>query len=103
MDNYLQAVNSLPVWICVVPAVAIVLIQAWMFAKKAYNSALEIGMTKDQLSSAIRASASASIGPSIAILSGLLALIGIAGGPISWYRLSYIGNVVFETLSSTSV
>lgn len=86
-------------WICVVPAICLVVIQAGIFAKKAYRSGLEIGMTKKQLNSAIRSSALSSFGPSLAILSGLLALLGIAGGPIAWMRLSYIGNVMFESMA----
>lgn len=97
--NYLQIANSPAVWICVVPAVVLVLIQAGMFAKKAYSAGLEIGLTKEQLKTVIRASTFSSFGPSLAILSGLLALLPMIGGPIAWMRLSYIGNVVFETMA----
>ena len=97
--DYLKIAGSLAMWLCVVPAILVVVVQAAMFARKAYKCGLEIGMTKAQLKSAIRASAVSSIGPSLAILSGMLALLGIAGGPISWMRLSYIGNVVFESMA----
>lgn len=80
--DYLKIAGSLAMWLCVVPAILVVVVQAAMFARKAYKCGLEIGMTKAQLKSAIRASAVSSIGPSLAILSGMLALLGIAGGPI---------------------
>lgn len=95
--EYLKVANGFSMWLCVVPAILLVIFQAVLFAWKAYKSGLEIGMTKQQLMAAIRSSAVSSIGPSLAILSGLLALLGLAGGPMSWMRLSYIGNVVFET------
>lgn len=97
--NYLKIAGSLAMWICVVPAILLVIVQALLFAKKAYKSGLEIGMTQKQLNSAIRSSALSSFGPSLAILSGLLALLGIAGGPVAWMRLSYIGNVMFESMA----
>ncbi len=97
--DYLSIANSLAMWICVVPAISLVVVQAGIFAKKAYGSGLAIGMTKKQLNSAIRSSALSSFGPSLAILSGLLALLGIAGGPVAWMRLSYIGNVMFESMA----
>ena len=95
--EYLKIANSLTMWLMVAPAIILVIVQAVLFARKAYKTGLEIGMTKQQLMAAIRSSAVSSIGPSLAILSGLLALLGLAGGPMSWMRLSYIGNVVFET------
>lgn len=97
--DYLSIANSFPMWLCVIPPILLVVFQAALFAKKAYRAGLEIGMTKEQLGSAIRSSALASIGPSLVILSGMLALIIIAGGPIGWMRLAYIGNVMFEALA----
>lgn len=97
--DYLSIANSFPMWLCVIPPILLVIVQAVLFAKKAYRAGLEIGMTKEQLNSAIRSSAFASFGPSLVILSGMLALIVIAGGPIGWMRLAYIGNVMFEALA----
>jgi hypothetical protein len=96
MDNYLSAAEAAIVWFCVVPAIILVLFQAAIFAKKAYKAGVEIGMTQKQLNAAIRASAISSIGPAIAILSTLLALLLLVGGPVAWMRLSYIGNMLFE-------
>ena len=97
--DYLSIANSVPMWLCVIPPISIVIIQAIIFAKKAYSSGLEIGMTKEQLNSAIRASAVSSFGPSVVILSGMLALLLLVGGPMAWMRLAYIGNVIFESLA----
>ncbi|MDR1731225.1 MAG: DUF5058 family protein [Synergistaceae bacterium] len=99
MENYLVIAEAFPVWLCVVPAVVLVLFQAAIFVKKAYRAGAEIGMTQKQLNSAIRASAISSIGPALAILSTLLALLVLVGGPVAWMRLSYIGNMLFEALA----
>lgn len=95
----MKIAESFEIWMCVIPAIVLVIIQAFLFAVKAYKAGLEIGMTKGQLNAAIRASAVSSVGPAVAVVSTLLALLVLVGGPIAWYRLAYIGNVLFETLS----
>lgn len=97
--DFMQVANSFIIWLCVVPGVILVLFQAYICYKKAYKCGLEIGMTKEQLRSAIRASAYSSFGPSLVILSGLMALLVLIGGPMAWMRLSYIGAVMFETIA----
>lgn len=36
------------------------------------------------------------IGPAVAVLVGMLALVATIGGPVAWMRLSVIGSVAFE-------
>ncbi|WP_275040015.1 DUF5058 family protein [Natronococcus amylolyticus] len=36
------------------------------------------------------------IGPAVAILAGMLALIATVGGAVAWMCLSVIGSVMFE-------
>jgi hypothetical protein len=59
-----------------------------------------MGVRNEQIKSAVIASASASIGPSVSILTGMVSLMVMMGAPIAWMRLSYIGAVMFEMTSA---
>lgn len=96
----LKIANSLPMWIACGLAVALVLIQALIFAKGAYSAGKKMGITDKQMKSAIKSSAITSIGPSIVILSGMLSLLISVGGPMAWMRLSLIGSVMFESIAA---
>lgn len=98
--NYLEIANSPLMWLSAGLAVALVLFQAFIFAKKSYSTGLQIGLTETQMKTAMRSSFIASIGPSIVVLSGLLALLVTVGGPMAWMRLSYIGSVMFELMAA---
>ena len=96
----LQIANSLPMWLACGSAVALVIVQALIFVKKAIGAAPEVGVTKDQVNKAIKSAALTSIGPSIVVLSGMLSLLVSVGGPMGWMRLSVIGSVMFESIAA---
>ena len=96
----LQIANSLPMWIGCGLAVALVVIQAVIFAKGAYDTGKKMGLTDKQMKGAMKSSAITSIGPSIVILSGMLSLLITVGGPMAWMRLSLIGSVMFESIAA---
>jgi len=98
--NYLEIANSPLMWLAAGLAVGLVLVQAFLFARKSYSTGLKMGLKQTQLNAAIRSSFIASIGPSIVILSGLLALLVTVGAPMAWMRLSYIGSVMFELMAA---
>lgn len=98
--EYLKIANSPLMWLAAGLAVGLVLVQSFLFAKKSYATGLKMGMRKEQLDVAIRSSFIASLGPSVVILSGLLALLVTVGGPMAWMRLSYIGSVMFELMAA---
>ena len=96
----MQIANSFPMWIaCGVP-VLLVVVQAALFARDSFTAGKAMGLTDIQLKSAARSSAITSIGPSIVILSGMLSLLVMLGGPVAWMRLSMIGSVMFESLAA---
>ena len=96
----LQIANSLPMWFACGIAVVLVIVQALIFIKKAIDAAPEVGVTKEQINTAIKSSALTSIGPSIVVLSGMLSLLVTVGGPMAWMRLSFIGSVMFESIAA---
>ena len=87
-------------WIACGIAVALVIVQAVVFAKNAYSAGKKVGLTDKQMKGAIKSSAITSIGPSIVILSGMLSLLITVGGPMAWMRLSLIGSVMFESIAA---
>ena len=97
--DYLQIANSFPMWVAAGLAIALVLFQAIIFAKKSYGTGKEIGLTELQMKSAMKSSFITSLGPSVVILTGLLSLLVTVGGPMAWMRLSFIGSVMFEMMA----
>ena len=74
-----------------------------LYLKKAYARCLEMGISKEALSKVIKSSLVFSIVPSLSIVVGLFALIPVLGTIWSWWRLSVIGSLSYETLISSSV
>lgn len=74
-----------------------------VYLKKAYSRCLEMGITKEELKKVIKSSVVFSIVPSLSIVVGLFALISVLGVVWSWWRLSVIGSLSYESLISSSV
>ena len=53
----MKIANSLPMWIACGSAVALVVVQALIFAKNAYGAGKKIGLTETQMKGAIKSSA----------------------------------------------
>ena len=76
---------------------------SFLYFKKAYARCIELGISKEALQSVIKSSIVFSIVPSLSIVVGLFALIPVLGTVWSWWRLSVIGSLSYETLISSSV
>lgn len=74
-----------------------------VYLKKSYARCLKLGITKEDLSKVIKSSLVFSIVPSLSIVVGLFALISVLGVVWSWWRLSVIGSLSYESLISSSV
>lgn len=94
--SYTEIANSPWLWLACGACVVWVLFQSIMFIKKSLDTGKKIGITKEQVSTTVKTAAVATIGPSLGIVVGMVALLVAMGGPISWYRLSYIGSVAYE-------
>ncbi|MCD8089249.1 MAG: DUF5058 family protein [Clostridiales bacterium] len=96
----MEIANSIPMWIACGIAVCLVLLQAVIFAVKAYKAGPKVGLSEKQMKKALKSSAITSIGPSVVVLSGMLSLLITVGGPVAWMRLSMIGSVMFESIAA---
>lgn len=94
--EYLKVANSPLLWIACIPAVALVIVQAFMFAKRAWITGPKMGVSKHQMIEGARSAAIASLGPSLVIVIGAVSLLASVGGPVAWMRLAYIGSVMYE-------
>ncbi|AGB38862.1 DUF5058 family protein [Natronococcus occultus] len=93
---YMDIANSVYMWAAAGVVVLLVIAQAALFMRRAYRSGKEMGMDEDQLKTGLRAGMISAVGPAIAILIGMMALVATVGGAIAWMRLSAIGSVMFE-------
>lgn len=98
--DYSAIANSLIMWIACGCGVLLVLFQAAVMTKKSLDAGKKLGISKEQINMAIKSSAAGSIGPSLAILAGMVSLLVAMGGPVSWFRLSYIGAVAYELMAA---
>lgn len=74
-----------------------------VYLKKAYTHCIELGISKSDIKNVIKSSIVFSIVPSLSIVVGLFALISVLGTVWSWWRLSVIGSLSYESLISSSV
>ena len=74
-----------------------------VYLKKACKRCLELGINKEEIKKVIKSSCVFSIVPSLSIVVGLFVLISALGTVWSWWRLSVIGSLSYETLISGSV
>jgi hypothetical protein len=98
--DYMEIANSPLLWLAAGLCVGLVIFQSVLFVKKSLSVSKELGIKDSQVKSAIKSSFTASVGPSLAILAGMVSLLVAMGGPISWFRLSYIGSVAFELMAA---
>ncbi|MGN0293895.1 MAG: DUF5058 family protein [Lachnospiraceae bacterium] len=80
-----------------------IVIFSLIYLKKACTRCLEMGITKEELKKVIKSSVVFSIVPSLSIVVGLFALISVLGVVWSWWRLSVIGSLSYESLIASSV
>ncbi|MBX0325884.1 DUF5058 family protein [Halomicroarcula sp. F13] len=93
---YMDVANSRWLWLSTLPVVSVVLLQAAIFLRRAWNDGKEMGLSEEKLKTGFKTGLISAIGPSVAVLAGMLALIATVGGPVAWMRLSVIGSVAFE-------
>lgn len=98
--NYMEFANSPIMWAISGSAILVALFQCILFVRKALQTGAALEITKDQVKLAARASAISSIGPSLAIVGGMLPILVSLGGAISWIRIGLIGSVGYELMAA---
>ena len=100
MQDYLSIANSGLMWAAVSVPMAVMAVQVYLLLTRSLKDGKRMGIENEQIKSAVIASATASVGPSVSILAGMVSLMVMMGAPIAWMRLSYIGAVMYEMTSA---
>jgi hypothetical protein len=98
--TYLDAAQHWLTYAIVVAGICYIVFLTVFHMRKSWKRALEIGYTKKQLRKVVKSSASYTLIPAIAILVGFFNLAPTLGIPLSWWRLSVIGNTVYEIMAA---
>lgn len=100
MGDYLQIANSKIFYICGIVILLVIGLQAFLFIRMAFKEGSKLGLGKDKMYKALRASMISSIIPSLAIVVALIAMVPVLGIPIPWIRLSVIGSAPYELMAA---
>ena len=96
MQDYLSIANSGLMWAAVVsPPMAVMAVQVYLLLTRSLKDGKRMGIKNEQIKSAVIASATASVGPSVSILAGMVSLMVMMGAPIACalsqsYRSRYV-------------
>lgn len=91
MEDLGVVLNSPGLWIASSVMVIVILFQALFFMRAAWREGEKINFPRAERIKAMRAAAITSIGPSLAPVIILMALIAVLGAPTAWMRLNDIG------------
>nr|WP_184405081.1 DUF5058 family protein [Geomicrobium halophilum] len=92
--------NSIPLWIIAFLVVALVIFQAVIFLRITTKTAPNVGMSANEVRSAVKTGVISSIGPSFGIAIVVVALITLIGSPLTLMRIGIIGSAATETAAA---
>jgi Domain of unknown function (DUF5058) len=100
MKEYLQIANSgyLYLWGSII--LLVILIQAILFIRLAWQEGKRIGLSSKRMIKGLRAGMMSAIIPSIPIVITLIVMSAVLGVPFPWIRLSVIGSGPYELLAA---
>ena len=103
MATMKELINSPLLLVLVIIGLGYITAFSVVYLLKARKRALELGITAKEISDIIKSSLVFSIVPSLSIVIGLVALAASLGTVWSWWRLSVIGSLSFESQIASSL
>ncbi|MDU6553063.1 DUF5058 family protein [Finegoldia magna] len=100
MKEYLNVANSAILWLSTMPVAVAVVVQAFIFYKKAKKAGPIVGLSDEEANRAFKIGATSAIGPALGVFVVMLGLMAVIGGPLAWMRLSIIGAAPTELAAS---
>jgi hypothetical protein len=97
--SFYDVANHGLIYVMVTLGIAFVALFAIISMRKSWKRARAKGYSTQKLMTVVKASVSASIIPSIAVVIGFFSLAAILGVPWPWWRLSVVGSVTYETMA----
>ncbi|BAQ09293.1 translation elongation factor ef-1alpha [Bacillus sp. OxB-1] len=101
MAEVMKVANSFPLWIIAALVIGLVFFQAFKFISLTSKASDSVGMSKEEVKSAIRAGAISSIGPSFAIVIIAISLLSLIGNPVTLIRIGIIGSAPIEMVGAS--
>jgi len=98
--NLQSVMNSPGMWIASSAMVIVVVVQSMLFMREGFKAADKLGMSRSECIKGMRAAMITAIGPSLAPVVILLALLAVLGGPTTWMRMNDIGAARTELAMS---
>ena len=95
--------NSLAMWLCIAPLMAVIFSQVILIRRRAVKTAAqmpELQLSKEQCSLAFRTGFLTAIGPAISSFIIIIAMSAVVGNPITWSRCSIIASPSTEMRAS---
>ena len=86
-------------WVAILITAAIA--QSLVFMRRAWNHALDIGLSQQQLKKGLMNGVMISVLPTLPVLVVFLSLVPILGVPLPWSRLSVVGSAHYETYAAS--
>lgn len=83
--------------------IVFVIAESLFFMIRAWKRAKKLGISKETLKNTVISSSLFSVAPAISILATVLVLAGALGIVLPWIRLSVIGNLAYESVSSSAI
>lgn len=98
--SYSQISESGLLYVLAAGAIILVTLITLFYLRLCWKHALKCGVEKERLLAVVKSSISFAIVPSIAVVTGLVALVTVIGMPYAWLRLSVLGSVGYELMAS---
>lgn len=98
--TYSQLSSSPLLYVLTAAGLGFIILMCIYFYRNCKKRALELGVSKEKLSEICKSTVAVTIVPSIAIVVGMAALSAAVGAPWAWFRLSVVGSLVYELISS---
>lgn len=100
LEQTMKMANSLEMWLCCLPLIALIFVQAIGFWRMGMRYKREFNISKSDISQSMRAGLISTLGPALSVFVVGLGLIASIGAPLTLSRLSVIGNSMYESFSA---
>lgn len=100
IDSVNQLASSPVVWTIAILVISIVIIQGIIFMNLSKSVAPKVGLSNDDVKTAIRTGFISSIGPSLGVAIVIISLITLIGSPLTMLRIGIIGSAATETAAA---
>lgn len=87
-------------WIAAIGVFLVITVQSVVYLRAAMRAAPDAGMSRAELTAALRTGAVSALGPSLAVVFIAISLLPVFGTPAVLARIGLIGSASFETLSA---